>query len=96
VVSDAADAAIADQGIACYLSVLAHDSSSDDVTAPDSIDMPKWACGDPHTRTVMSEIATVGLDLAKNVFQAHGANTFGRVALRKKLRHDQVPKSGTS
>ena len=38
----------------------------------------------------MSEITTVGLDLAKNVFQAHGADGFGRAVLRKKLRRDQV------
>jgi len=38
----------------------------------------------------MSEIATVGLDLAKNVFQAHGADASGRAVLRKKLRRDQV------
>ena len=38
----------------------------------------------------MSEIITVGLDLAKNVFQAHGADVSGRPVLRKKLRRDQV------
>ena len=38
----------------------------------------------------MSEITTVGLDLAKNVFQAHGADASGRAVLRKKLRRDQV------
>jgi transposase len=39
----------------------------------------------------MSEIITVGLDLAKNVFQAHGADASGlAVVLRKKLRRDQV------
>ena len=38
----------------------------------------------------MSEITTAGLDLAKNVFQAHGADAFGRTVLRKKLRRDQV------
>ena len=38
----------------------------------------------------MSEIITVGLDLAKNVFQAHGADASGRALLRKKLRRDQV------
>ena len=38
----------------------------------------------------MSEITTVGLDLAKNVFQAHGADAWGRAVLRKKLRRDQV------
>lgn len=38
----------------------------------------------------MAEIITVGLDLAKNVFQAHGADASGRALLRKKLRRDQV------
>ena len=38
----------------------------------------------------MSEIITVGLDLAKNVFQAHGPDASGRALLRKKLRRDQV------
>lgn len=38
----------------------------------------------------MSKIITVGLDLAKNVFQLHGADAAGRAVLRKKLRRDQV------
>ena len=38
----------------------------------------------------MSEIITVGLDLAKNVFQVHGADGAGQAILRKKLRRDQV------
>jgi transposase len=38
----------------------------------------------------MSEIITVGLDLAKNVFHAHGADAMGRAILGKKLRRDQV------
>jgi transposase len=38
----------------------------------------------------MSEIITVGLDLAKNVFQVHGATAGGRPVLRKKLRRGQV------
>ena len=38
----------------------------------------------------MSEIITVGLDLAKNVFQVHGADSGGRAVLRKKLRRAQV------
>lgn len=38
----------------------------------------------------MSEIITVGLDLAKNVFQVHGADSAGRANLRKKLRRGQV------
>ena len=38
----------------------------------------------------MSEIITVGLDLAKNVFQVHGADASGQAVLRKKLRRGQV------
>ena len=38
----------------------------------------------------MSAIIAVGLDLAKNVFRAHGADASGRAVLRKKLRRDQV------
>lgn len=38
----------------------------------------------------MSEITTVGLDLAKNVFHVHGADGSGRAVLRKKLRRGQV------
>lgn len=38
----------------------------------------------------MSEITTIGLDLAKAVFQVHGADGSGRAVLRKKLRQDQV------
>ena len=38
----------------------------------------------------MSEIITIGLDLAKNVFQLHGADASGRAVLRRKLRRGQV------
>ena len=38
----------------------------------------------------MSKIITVGLDLAKNVFQVHGVDDAGRAVLRKKLRRAQV------
>jgi transposase len=33
---------------------------------------------------------TVGVDLAKNVFQVHEADGAGRVVLRKKLRRTEV------
>jgi transposase len=36
------------------------------------------------------EIATVGIDLAKNVFQVHGINSHGKVELRKQLKRDQM------
>lgn len=35
-------------------------------------------------------IATVGLDIAKQLFQVHGVDAAGRVVLRKKLRRNQV------
>lgn len=38
----------------------------------------------------MSDIVTIGLDLAKNVFQVHGADGTGRPVLRKKLRRTQI------
>ena len=33
----------------------------------------------------MGEVSTIGLDLAKSVFQAHGADASGAVIFRKKL-----------
>jgi transposase len=36
------------------------------------------------------EVATIGLDLAKNIFQVHGADASGGVAFRKPLRRDKV------
>ena len=38
----------------------------------------------------MNEISVIGLDLAKSVFQVHGADASGRVVLRKQLRRAQV------
>ena len=38
----------------------------------------------------MSEIATVGLGPAKNVFRPHGADGSGWTVLRRKLRRGQV------
>ena len=35
-------------------------------------------------------IVTVGLDLAKNVFQVHGIDADGRVCVRRKLRRAEV------
>lgn len=38
----------------------------------------------------MKEITTIGLDLAKSVFQIHGVNDLGEVVMRKRLRRGQV------
>jgi transposase len=37
-------------------------------------------------------VTTVGIDLAKSVFQVHGVDERGRVALRKQLRRAEVRK----
>ncbi len=38
----------------------------------------------------MGEVSTIGVDLAKSVFQVHGADASGAVVFRKKLRRSQV------
>lgn len=38
----------------------------------------------------MTEVTTIGLDLAKSVFQAHGADAAGSVVFRRKLRRDRM------
>ena len=38
----------------------------------------------------MNEITTIGLDLAKHVFQVHGIDATGATVLRKQLRRAQV------
>ena len=38
----------------------------------------------------MSEITTIGLDLAKHVFQVHGVDAEGATVLRRQLRRNQV------
>ncbi len=36
------------------------------------------------------QVTTIGLDIAKNVFQVHGVDAEGRVVLRKKVRRDKL------
>ena len=38
----------------------------------------------------MSEVTTIGVDLAKNVFQIHGVDMSGTTVIRKQLRRRQV------
>lgn len=53
---------------------------------------PEWERQQPLDPEGAStrEITTVGLDLAKNVFQVHGVNSHGKVELRKQIKRDQV------
>jgi hypothetical protein len=38
----------------------------------------------------MAKIVTIGLDLAKNVFQVHGVDGAGAVMVRRQLRRTEV------
>lgn len=36
------------------------------------------------------KLTTIGIDLAKNVFQVHGIDVHGKVLVKKQLRRDQM------
>jgi hypothetical protein len=36
------------------------------------------------------KITTIGIDLAKNVFQVHGVDERGKTALKKQVKRDQM------
>ena len=38
----------------------------------------------------MTEVSTIGLDLAKNVFQVHGVDASGEIVIAKQIRRRQV------
>jgi transposase len=38
----------------------------------------------------VKKVTTIGLDIAKQVFQVHGADRTGRAVVRRKLRRDEV------
>ena len=38
----------------------------------------------------MGEVSTIGLDIAKNVFQVHGIDETGTVTVRRQLKRRQV------
>ena len=40
----------------------------------------------------MTEVSTIGFDLAKRVFQVHGIDVDGAVAIRRQLRRSEVVK----
>jgi hypothetical protein len=59
--------------------------------SPHGISVPRWwlskvTNGEPSAM----DITTIGLDLAKHVFQVHGVAADGSVALKKRLRRGQV------
>ena len=53
--------------------------------------VPKCGCRKSHEgEPSMEKITTIGLDIAKHVFQVHGINGVGAVVARRKLRRDDV------
>ncbi len=40
----------------------------------------------------MAEVSTIGLDIAKRVFQVHGVGAAGEIVLRRQLRRAEVVK----
>jgi hypothetical protein len=53
--------------------------------------MPKWGSRDFHGKgAFIMKIATVGLDLAKTLFQVHGEDSQGHVIVCKQLRRVDV------
>ena len=63
-------------------------------TAPDpaASQCAKMALSKDHQRegTVRMQVITIGLDIAKNVFQVHGVDNAGNAVLRRKVRRDQL------
>ncbi len=46
--------------------------------APDGLDVPEWRClSTTRGEASMRKVSTIGLDLAKNAFQVHGADALG-------------------
>jgi transposase len=39
----------------------------------------------------MQTVTTIGLDIAKSVFQVHGIDAAGNVVIRRQLKRRQVP-----
>lgn len=62
----------------------------DGVDAPDGLNVPEWWRFRPPKEAFVDQVGAVGLDLAKHVFQAHGADGAGAVVFRRKLRRGQV------
>src|SRR5258705_12087692 len=64
----------------------------DGVDGPSRLQSAKMVVVEDHKEREpsMNEITTVGLDLAKNVFQVHGVDAEGTTVLRKQLRRAQV------
>jgi transposase len=55
-----------------------------DAPTRNGIDVPKWMCHTPLTEEgVTMKITTIGIDLAKSVFQIHGVDGERQAAVEK-------------
>ena len=59
-------------------------------TPPDGIAVPEWRVATIRKEASVSEVTTIGLDIAKNVFHAHGADERGRGVFSKRLTRAKV------
>src|SRR4029077_6468997 len=72
--------------------------SADPWARNDGVDRPlpgsmcqSWVAKDQlEGEPSMNEVSTIGLDIAKNVFQVHGVDRTGAVAIRRALRRSQM------
>ena len=55
-----------------------------DAPTRNGISVPKWSCVSTTSQTgaPIMKVITIGIDLAKNVFQAHGVDGHGKVVLK--------------
>src|SRR3712207_7402141 len=58
--------------------------------APAGIIVQGDGCHACPKEAIRTQISTVGIDLAKRVFQIHGVDQDGNIVLRKQLRRAQV------
>src|SRR5210317_2443720 len=56
------------------------------------LNVPKWwlSITTGKQEPSMSEAITIGVDLAKNIFQVHGIDARGEVVIRRQLRRSRV------
>ena len=59
-------------------------------TPPDGIDVPKWSVEHHLREASVSEVITIGLDIAKHVFHAHGVDERGRALFSKRISRGKL------
>ena len=65
---------------------VAMPEKGDGVDAPDGINVPEWWCRTCHPEEAsVEETTTIGLDIAKHVFHAHGADATGKAIFSKRV-----------